>query len=159
MQWLIALETNSDPITACRLINIFRRKGVGIVTLAMAVRPQGYSLITVAETAEADVDHIYNFIRRVEGIQHVTYYRHDAQGNASFVFIDSEPNSATISRVLERLPEARMVFASEGKYLLEIPAHRGGSLGDLALSPVEVLPFARVKTSQSLPEMITAQAS
>ena len=154
MQWLIALETNSDPITSCRLINIFRRKGVGIVTLAMAARPEGYSIITVAETAESEVDHIYNFLRRVEGVRHVAYYRHDTQGDASFVFIDSEPRSETLSHVLQHLPGAQMIFGSEGKYLLEIP---GG--GDMAGAPAEVLPFARVKTSIPQPDLITAQAS
>ncbi len=154
MQWLIALETNSDPITSCRLINIFRRKGVGIVTLAMAARPQGFSIITVAETPESEVEHIYNFLRRVEGVQHVTYYRHEPQGDATFVFIDSEPQSHTLTRVLQDFPGAKMVFGSEGKYLLEIP---GG--GDMAGAPAEVLPFARVKTSIPQPDLITAQAS
>ena len=159
MQWLIALETNSDPITSCRLINIFRRKGVGIVTLAMASRPEGYSVITVAETAESEVDHIYNFLRRVEGVRHVTYYRHDTQGDASFVFIDSEPRSQTLSHVLQHFPGAQMVFGSEGKYLLEIPGDRRDGFRALPVSPPEVLPFARVKTSQTPPHLITAQAS
>ena len=154
MQWLIALETNSDPITSCRLINIFRRKGVGIVTLAMAARPQGFSIITVAETPESEVEHIYNFLRRVEGVQHVTYYRHEPQGDASFVFIDSEPQSQTLNRVLQDFPGAKMVFGSAGKYLLEIPGGR-----DMAGAPAEVLPFARVKTSIPQPDLITAQAS
>ena len=159
MQWLIALETNSDPITSCRLINIFRRKGVGIVTLAMAARPQGYSIITVAESAESEVEHIYNFLRRVEGVRHVTYYRHDAQGDASFVFIDSEPHSHTLSRVLQCFPGAQMVFGSDGKYLLEIPGDRRDGLREWPESPAEVLPFTRVKTSIPQPELITAQAS
>jgi hypothetical protein len=142
MQWLIALETNSDPITSCRLINIFRRKGVGIVTLAMAARPQGFSIITVAETPESEVEHIYNFLRRVEGVQHVTYYRHEPQGDASFVFIDSEPQSHTLARVLKDFPDAKMVFGSSGKYLLEIPGGR-----EIEGVPAEVIPFAQVKTS------------
>jgi hypothetical protein len=154
MQWLIALETNSDPITSCRLINIFRRKSVGIVTLAMAARPQGFSVITVAETAEADVEHIYNFLRRVEGVQHVTYYRHEPRGDASFVFIDSEPKSQTLTRVLQDFPGARMIFGSEGKYLLEVP---GGQA--VEGSPAEILPFVRVKSSVPQPDLITAQAS
>lgn len=156
MQWLIALETNSDPITSCRLINIFRRKGVGIVTLCMVARPQGYSLITVAESPESEVDHIYNFLRRVEGVQQVTYYRHAPPGGASFVFIDSEPQSQTLARVLQDFPGARMVFGSGGKYLLEIPEGRQVRSPDLPGAAAEVLPFARVKSSIPLPEMIPA---
>ena len=154
MQWLIALETNSDPITSCRLINIFRRKGVGIVTLSMAARPEGFSIITVAETAEAEVDHIYNFLRRVEGVQHVTYYRHEPQGDASFVFIDSEPQAHKLAHLLQDFPGARMVFGNAGKYLLEVP---GGH--DLEGVPAEVMPFARVKTTNSQVNGISAQAS
>ena len=63
MQWLVALDTNIDPITSCRLMNIFRRKGVSIVTLAMAARPEGFSIIAVVETPESLVDHIFNFLR------------------------------------------------------------------------------------------------
>ena len=159
MQWLIALKTNSDPITSCRLINIFRRKGVGILTLAMAARAQGFSVITVAETPESEVEHIYNFLRRVEGVQHVTYYRHEPQGDASFVFIDSEPQSQTLARVLQDFPGAKMVFGSDGKYLLEVPEGRQARLRDLPGAPAEVLPFARVKTSIPQPGLITSQAS
>ncbi len=159
MQWLIALETNGDPITTCRLINIFRRKGVGILTLAMAARPQGFSIVTVAETPEPEVDHIYNFLRRVEGVLHVTYYRHEPQGEASFVFIDAEPGSQTLARVLRDFPEAKMIFGSDGRYLLEIPGGRRGGVQDFAGAPAGVLPFARVKTSIPQPELITAQAS
>jgi acetolactate synthase regulatory subunit len=67
MQWLIALDTNGDPITSCRLMNIFRRKGVSIVTLAMAARPEGFSVVALAETPESEVEHVFNFLRRVEG--------------------------------------------------------------------------------------------
>ncbi len=159
MQWLIALETNNDPITSCRLINIFRRKGVGILTLAMAARPQGFSIVTVAETPESEVDHIFNFLRRMEGVRQVTYYRHEPQGEASFVFIDAEPESQTLARVLQDFPDAKMIFGSHGKYLLEIPGGPQGRFQEVSGAPSEVLPFARVRTSIPQPELITAQAS
>ena len=39
MQWLITLETEQDLIVTCRLMNVFRRKGLKITTLAMARGP------------------------------------------------------------------------------------------------------------------------
>jgi len=159
MQWLISLETNSDPVTSCRLINIFRRKGVGIVTLAMSARPEGYSVMTVAESAESDVEHIYNFLRRMEGVRHVTYYRHATKGDASFVFVDSEPQSQTISRVLDGIPGAQVIFGSDGKYLLEIPESQREPFRNLLASPFEFVSFSRVKTSLPSPDLVPAQAS
>jgi acetolactate synthase regulatory subunit len=159
MQWLVALETNIDPITSCRLMNIFRRKGVSIVTLAMAARSGGFSIIAVVETPESLVEHIFNFLRRVEGVQHVTYYRHEPQGEASFVFIDAEPDSRSLARFLETFPESKLIFGSHGKYLLEIPGDRKAQSVGLSGGGQEILPFARVKTSIQQPELITAQAS
>ena len=114
MQWLMALETNEDPITTCRLMNVFRRKGVKIATLALAARPGGYSLIALVETPEADVEHIFNYLRRIEGVHNVTYYRHEPAGNASFIFIDSDEDSTGVTRFLDTIPESKLVFASHG---------------------------------------------
>ena len=47
MQWLITLDTEQDPIVTCRLMNVFRRKGMKITTLAMAGRPNGFSMMAV----------------------------------------------------------------------------------------------------------------
>ena len=157
MQWLIALETDGDPITSCRLMNIFRRKGVSIVTLAMAARPEGFSVIAVADTPESLVEHIFNFLRRVEGVQNVTYYRHEPLGDASFVFIDADVDSSSIARFLQTFPESKLIFASHGKYLLEIPTESHQDV--LADSPdTEILPLARVMTTQNAPrpELVSA---
>jgi hypothetical protein len=157
MQWLMALETNGDPITACRLMNIFRRKSVSIVTLTMAARPEGYSLLALVETAETEVEHIFHFLRRTEGVRHITYYRHEPAGDASFVFIDADASTSSVTRFLQSFPESKLVFASHGKYLLEIPAERRPHT--LGISQPEFLPFARVKTSIPQPELVTAPAS
>ena len=159
MQWLLALETNVDPITGCRLMNIFRRKGVAIVTLAMAARPEAFSVIAVVETPESEVEHIFNFLRRVEGVENVTYYRHEPLGDASFVFIDAEAESSSLARFLQTFPESKLIFASHGKYLLEIPGDRKAQAGGAGFGKQEILPFTRVKTSIEQPELVTAQAS
>ncbi len=161
MQWLMALETNEDPITTCRLMNVFRRKGVKITTLALAARAGGYSLITLVETPEADVEHIFNYLRRTEGVHDVTYYRHEPAGKASFVFIDSEADSSSVTRFLKTVPESKLVFASHGKYLLEIPAEKLPRSTSASFGRPEFLPFARVRTSRSVPhpELAVARAS
>jgi len=159
MQWLVTLEIDSDLITACRLMNTFRRKKLKVSTLAMASRPSGYSVVAVVETPESEVEHIYNFLRRMEGVQDVTYYRHEPSGDASFVFIDADVDSSNISRFLQAFPESRLIFASHGKYLLEIPGDRKTHSAGLGFGKQEILPFTRVKTSIPQPEPLTAQAS
>ena len=159
MQWLMALETNGDPISICRLMNIFRRKGVSVVTLTLAARPSGFSLMALVETPEADVEHLFNFLRRTEGVDHVTYYRHEPSGNASFVFIDEDPASTNVARFLQTFPESKLIFASHGKYLLEVPADRRIRPTTADSGELQFLPFARVKTTLAKPELVGAPAS
>ncbi len=161
MQWLMAIETNDEPISLCRLIGIFRRKGVKIATLAIAARSGGYSLVALVETLESEVEHIFNYLRRTEGVRHVTYYQHEPSGNASFVFIDSDADSPGVARFLARFPESKLVFASHGKYLLEIPAEKRPPPSALGFGRPEFLPFACVKTTRGIrhPEMVGAQVS
>ena len=83
MQWLLELETDKDPIATCRLMNIFRRKGVGIVTLSLEAGAAEFSMKALVETAESEVAHIFNFLRRTEGVRHVTCYRHEPAAGAS----------------------------------------------------------------------------
>ncbi len=159
MQWLMALETNNDPISICRLMNIFRRKGVGVVTLTLAARPEGFSLMALVETPEADVEHLFNFLRRTEGVDHVTYYRHEPSGNASFVFIDEDPAATNLTRFLQTFPESKLIFASHGKYLLEVPAGRRPRPAAADSGELQFVPFARVKTTLAKPELVGAPAS
>jgi acetolactate synthase regulatory subunit len=160
MQWLLTLETNSDMISLCRLMNVFRRKSLGITTLAMTARPSGFSLMAVVDSAEADVDYLFNFLRRTEGVQHVTCYRHESFPNASFVFVDSEEDNSGVTRVLEAFPESKLVFASHGKYLLEIPAEKRRSPASAGPREPAFLAFACVKTTRSAtqPELAAVEA-
>src|SRR5690349_20764023 len=83
MQWLLELDTEKDPISICRLMNIFRRKGVNIVTLSLEAGPAEFSMKARVETAETEAAHIFNFLRRTQGVRHVTCYRHEGSANAS----------------------------------------------------------------------------
>ena len=157
MQWLLALETEEDPIPACRLLNIFRRKSVKIGTLTLASEIGGYSLLALVETAESEVEHLFNFLRRTEGVRHVTCYRHEPSTNASFVFMDAGADASRAARLLAAFPGSELVFASQGKMLLEIPASSPGE--EAALSQPGCVPFTRVLTTREnpRPELVPAE--
>jgi len=152
MQWLLTLETDNDMISICRLMNIFRRKSLKITTLAMTARPAGFSLMGVVDSPEADIDYLFNFLRRTEGVQHVTCYRHESFPNASFIFVDSEEDNSGVSRVLEAFPESKLIFASHGKYLLEIPAERRRNSASVGSQETAFRPFACVRTTRGAPQ-------
>ncbi len=158
MQWLIALETDDDPITTCRLMNIFRRKGLKLETLAMASQPAGYSLLALVEFSETELGHIFNYLRRTEGVEHVTCYRHGASADASFVFVDANSQGSSVAEVLRTFPGCKLIFASHGKYLLEIAADLRPSTAAPGLGDVGVLPFARVLTTGRALEAVTVNA-
>jgi acetolactate synthase regulatory subunit len=149
MQWLLTLETNSDMISLCRLMNIFRRKSLEITTLAMTARPSGFSVMGVLDSSEADVDYLFNFLRRTEGVQHVTCYRHESFPNASFVFIDSEEDNSGVAQALKAFPESKLIFASHGKYLLEVPVEKRRNPASADARDAAFLPFACVKTTRN----------
>ncbi len=149
MKWLFTIETENDLIVVCRLMNIFRRKGIRLLTLAMASAPEGYKLIVVAEAPEADIEHHYNFLRRTEGVQHVAYYRHEPSHSTSFVFIDGEPGSLDAERWQELFPGAKLIFASHGKALFETPSHPGPRVASSETDQYKFLRFARVRTTRS----------
>lgn len=147
MQWLLTLESDRDPIVLCGLMNIFRRKGLVIETMAVAAKPETYSLMAVVESPASDVDHIFNFLRRTDGVVGVTFYQHEPAQDASFIFVESAESSENLQRIRKAFPECKVVFASHGKYLVEIPS--GTTLGTEVpgLGEPGFLPLSRVKTS------------
>ena len=160
MQWLMTLEIEQDMIAVCRLVNIFRRKGLKLVTLAMASRPASFSVMAVADSPEGDVEHIFNYLRRTEGVQHVAYYRHEPSEDAAFFFIDDDTETSRVADVLNTFPGSKLVFASNGKYLLEVPAESRRTTGLRTFHVPEYLPFACVKTTRGAvrPELAPARA-
>jgi hypothetical protein len=158
MQWLLALETADDPIPACRLLNIFRRKSVKIGTLTLASEPGGYSLLALVETAEAEVEHLFNFLRRTEGVRHVTCYRHEPSSNASLVFMDAGADASRAARLLAAFPGSKLVFANQGKLLLEVPASAAAE--ESAIAEAGGIPFSQVMTTRDTPspELVPAES-
>jgi hypothetical protein len=149
MQWLITLETEQDMIVTCRLINVFRRKGMKINTLTMATRPHCLSMMVVLDAAEPEIDHLFNFLRGMEGIERVSYYQHQSAADAAFMFIDADADSTRVAEVLNTFPGSKLVFASHGKYLLEVPAESRRQPVAPALDLPNFLPFACVKSTRS----------
>ena len=138
MKWLVVLETENDPIIACRLMKVFRRKGSKIVTLAMAARPGDFSIMAVLEAPEPEMEHLFHFLRRTEGIRDVTYYRHLPGVHASFVLIDADTESSSVTRFLQAFPGAKLMFGSHGKYLLEVPAGSAARAADVGFGQQRV---------------------
>jgi len=147
MQWLLTLESDRDPIVLCRLMNIFRRKGLEIETMALAAKPETYSLMAVVESPESDVDHVFNFLRRTDGVVGVTFYQHEPAQDASFIFVESAEDSENLQRIQKAFPECKVVFASHGKYLVEVPSGTSPGTEVLGLGEPGFLPLSRVKTS------------
>lgn len=150
MQWLIELQTNADPISACRLMNIFRRKGLEIVTLAMSAQAGGYSLLAVLAFPESELGHIFNYLRRTEGVKQLTCYRHDSSAEASFILSQAESDMSSAAHVLKSFPESRLIFASQGKYLLEVPPGSWPPSTDGGMGEMGFLPFVRVLATEGV---------
>jgi hypothetical protein len=67
------------------------------------------------------------------------------------VFIDSEEDNSGVTQVLKAFPESKLVFASHGKYLLEIPAEKRWRPASVGSREPAFLPFGCVKTTRSAP--------
>ena len=141
MQWLLALETDGDPISICRLMNVFRRKSVNLVTLSLAASATGFSVMALVETSETEVEHLFNFLRCSAGVEHVTCYLpvsaravgsddFRTETGESYVFIDAGSRSLEPARVSDSFPGSKVIFAGQGKFLVEIPDGPPVSAGD-----------------------------
>lgn len=148
MQWIVALEAENNLIVLGRLLNAFRRKGVVINTLTLGTRQKELSLMALVESPEENVEHIFHFLRGMVGVRDVTYYRRESSGMASFIFVETEDNS-TVAKILADFPLSRLVFASQGKYLLEMGEKRGASAQVRLTAQNGFLPFACVRKSSS----------
>ena len=106
---------------------------------------------------EGDVEHIFNFLRGMEGVEHVSYYRHETSHDAAFVFVDAGAEASQVADILKTFPASKLIFASHGKYLLEVPAEsrRHSNAPDFG-----VLPFTCVRSTRSAPraELVEVQA-
>lgn len=163
MQWLVALETDGDPISICRLMNIFRRKGVRIVMLSLAAVETGFSFMALAETAESEVEHLFHFLRRSEAVEHVTCYMPCAElpsgtlageTGSTYAFVSTERGPLQAAQAVQSFPGSKVIFSSEDKLLLEIPVEsrsRLSSAGVSLLQGAEVLHLACAKTTRTAP--------
>jgi len=76
------------------------------------------------------------------------------------VFIDVDADTSRVAEILNTSSGSKLIFASHGKYLLEVPAESRRRVAAPFLASPEFLPFACVKTTQSTPRavMVGAQA-
>jgi acetolactate synthase regulatory subunit len=71
MQRSLTIDTEAELIVICRLLNIFRRKGVRLTNLVMSSTSEGFRVAVRFEAAQTEIDHLFNFVRRTEGVSHV----------------------------------------------------------------------------------------
>ena len=84
----------------------------------------------------------------MEGVEHVSYYQHHTSADASFVFVDAGADPLRVSEVLSTFPQSNIVFASHGKYLLEVPVESRHHAGVPPCSGLpEFRPYAFVKST------------
>jgi hypothetical protein len=80
----------------------------------------------------------------------VSCYHHRTSSDASFVFVDAGADASRVTELLNSFPGSTLMFASHGKYLLEVPAEsRRPSIATSYGAP-EFLPFACIKTTQTM---------
>lgn len=115
MKWLTALETDGELITLCRLMNIFRRKGISIAALTVNAAPRGFTVLALIETTAPQIEHLRSFLRRTAGVSEVACYRHEAGNAVAFHGRGVEPAS-----LREALPAAHATLTGESRYLPEI---------------------------------------
>lgn len=119
MKWLTALKTDNDPITICRLMNGFRRKGTSIINLTLTAADDGFTLLALVETGADEVEHLRNFLRRTEGVTKVACYPHEPAEDLNVMFDDAEPPH--FAGFLHTLPGANVTPNGQGRYLVEFP--------------------------------------
>ena len=150
MQWLIFLELENDPIAFCRLTDVFRRKGLKLVSLVATSGPSKLSVMTVVEGTEFLIDHMFHFLRRTPGIRQVSYYRHEKGKEAGFVFVSARDPSADLVGTLQHtVPGTKLVFAAGGNFLFEVPTRGRTHEALRGISGENFLSFARVKTGRT----------
>jgi len=154
MEWLVALEADNNPIVLGRLLNAFRRKGVEIRTLTLGTRTSELSLMALVESAEENVEHILQFIRVMVGVREVACYRHEPSGKASYIFLETDDHSK-VAKILVDFPLSKLVFASQGRYLVEVGEKSGKAGGRALISDANFLPFARVRTDSASAQVAT----
>ena len=150
MQWLIFLELENDPIAFCRLTDIFRRKDLKLVSLVATSGPGNLAVMTVVESTEFLIDHMFHFLRRTPGIRQVSYYRHEKGREAGFVFVSArDPADDLVGTLQHTVPGAKLVFAGGGDFLFEIPTRGRTDEALRGISGENFLSFTRVKTGRA----------
>jgi hypothetical protein len=149
MTWLFTIDIEDDLIVACRLLNIFRRKGLRLRTLAMASSDAGYRVAALMDAPEAEIDHIFHFLRRTEGVSHVAYYQSTRPGSGSYIFFEPEAERLDVAQWPHLFPGARLVFASHGSALIELPAPAPGASAFAAPEIPGLIPFACVRNTRA----------
>jgi acetolactate synthase regulatory subunit len=147
MQWLFTIDTENDLIVVCRLVNTFRRKGIRIARLAMVSTAETFNVVVLFEAPEREIDHIFNFVRRTEGVNHVACYRHGRSADSPpFILVDADSKGANAAWA-EFVTQSGWVFGSHGQLLAQVPAGGPDPLSGTNSERLGLRAFTRVKAT------------
>jgi hypothetical protein len=145
MKWLFNVDVEGDLITVCRLMNIFRRKGIELSRLGTASKGDSFSLVALFDAQETEIDHVFHFLRRTEGVSRVECYRQGKAEEASLILVDGNSDRLDVARWAEVMRGSKLVFASHGQALLEVAPGSAASLFAAYSGSPQPLAFTCVK--------------
>ena len=152
MRWLIILEMDCDPIALCRLMDVFRRKGLKVASMATTSSAIKTSFVALVECDEALMEHMFHFLRRSAGIRKVSYYRNQGVRSATHLLLTpTDSLGKSVGRILQGVPEARLVFSSGESYLFEFSGKAKEHEAVQTIPQENCLPFSHVKTGGITP--------
>lgn len=152
MQWLIILEIDSDPIALCRLVDVFRRKGLKVTSMTATSSSVETSFVALVECDEPLMEHMFHFLRRSAGIQKVSYYRNQEAESATHLLLTfADSSGKPVGRILQGVPGARLVFSNGKSYLFEFLGKAKEHEAVQVIPQENCLPFNHIKTGGITP--------
>lgn len=150
MRVLFTIDAESDLIAFGRLVNTFRRKGIGLDRMTLASASEAFRIVVLFEAPEAEIEHIFNFVRRTEGVRRVGYHRPGGpEDSVSFALVDIESERPGSDGWTQIFPHSKWVFASDGKALIEMGAEGPVSVSSSDRERSGFQPFTGVKSMNS----------
>jgi hypothetical protein len=117
-------------------------------------------MMAVLDSPESDIDHLFNFLRGMEGVERVSYYQHQTSADASFVFIDADADTSRVAEILKTFPGSKADLCQPRKVSARVPKESRRQHAAPAFGMPEFLPFACVKSTRTVPSpvLVGAQA-
>jgi len=80
-------------------------------------------------------------------VDFATCYRHEPSTKACYIFVDAGADRSRAARILGLSPQSKLIFASGGKHLIELPAEEAAQ--DTGFAGPGELPYAPVMRTRT----------